>query len=741
MNYYDILKKTSDPDKKPAPQVYYNKLYNDYLMMDLIVLKLSEKCKENDISVNNALPWFVNELINQINLIIDDHRLNDGYIHSMFKLSQEPYLYPNANSEFYSMSHLHNSDLRTCTQTFTLYMRAKGAYLYFLHTNNGRPVSVRFRLDDIKRHFKENNDPQNSKLFSELFMLVKKFIETFCEEDWYTIYLYLLYKHNDDEKYYSVLYSFPHLIKAKEYTAEIIRRNSSHDNLVNLGIPTLRLLTYLKEHRANTLPVVYNLTTPSLSCDNTFSFLYYNAPAIYMQGKVIGYNSACLENDLQRKLSVAERENYDRMYKKLSDFMKMVCNNIRRNSAASRAFIPIKILYENSRYKTVNLRDNDNEADTDMLSNAADILSNQLNEYPSENVCNFFKDVIDNNFYKLNNLSTAVAMCLTPENLLKKIIVINCGSNTRPAAILIKRILSRNKYSILPSFISHTDVKEISDKINMIHLNNLKKADTGGLKNLILTRCGEINEKEGRLLSEIAKQVNSQIIVLQSDDRVDFYKQDSYIYLDFSRTASIYLTPSDINWIRLYLGLYGLHCLNAKDPLYEEIRGIFSEQKNMPSHDNLRSVTEQFIKEYFVSTEEAELRKKLRLKLIYQLRCEYKSSAEKDGLITEQLSSVPLYATYKEDFLKYAEHYIKRTGITGISPENIFKQAKADKRFSYGEIKASYTGRKNGYGFQNLSLIKPFEESVTVTETPAQDKTITVLNTIVRELDLKEKLR
>ena len=460
-----------------------------------------------------------------------------------------------------------------------------------------------------------------------------------------------------------------------------------------------------------------------------------------MQGKVIGYNSACLENDLQRKLSVAERENYDRMYKKLSDFMKMVCNNIRRNSAASRAFIPIKILYENSRYKTVTLRANDNEADTDMLSNAADILSNQLNEYPSENVCNFFKDVIDNNFYKLNNLSTAVAMCLTPENLLKKIIVINCGSNTRPAAILIKRILSRNKYSILPSFISHTDVKEISDKINMIHLNNLKKADTGGLKNLILTHCGEINEKEGRLLSEIAKQVNSQIIVLQSDDRVDFYKQDSYIYLDFSRTSSIYLTPSDINWIRLYLGLYGLHCLNVKDPLYEEIRYIFSEQKNMPSHDNLRSVTEQFIKEYFVSTEEAELRKKLRLKLIYQLQCEYKSSAEKDRLITEQLSSVPLYATYKEDFLKYAEHYIKRTGITGISPENIFKQAKADKRFSYGEIKASYTGRKNGYGFQNLSLIKPFEESIAEPNSPAQNKTVTALNTIVRELDLKEKLR
>ena len=285
---------------------------------------------------------------------------------------------------------------------------------------------------------------------------------------------------------------------------------------------------------------------------------------------------------------------------------------------------------------------------------------------------------------------------------------------------------------------------EKSYRINELSLNSLKRAATGGMKNLILKIEYVLTENDGNYLAEIAKQVNTQMIILQRDDRVDIYKQDSYIYLDFSDADIFYFDITDINWLRLYLGVYGLHCINArntKDELYEKVRSIFSEQKYMPSDDSIRSVTEQFLREYFVSPEEAANRKRQRLELIYQLRREYKACADMESLITERLSATPFYATYKEDFLKYAEHYIKNTGISGITAERILKQVKADKRFSYGEIKASYTGHKKGYGFQNLSLIRPFEENIAEPDSPVQNKTVTALNTIVRELDLKEKLR
>lgn len=63
----------------------------------------------------------------------------------------------------------------------------------------------------------------------------------------------------------------------------------------------------------------------------------------------------------------------------------------------------------------------------------------------------------------------------------------------------------------------------------------------------------------------------------------------------------------------------------------------------------------------------------------------------------------------------YAESYIKcslsekEAENMGISAKNMMKQLKNGSKYIYVEIKPLYTGRKRGYGFQNLSLKKPWQ--------------------------------
>ena len=219
VSYYDILKKTSAPDKEAARVNTINKICKRFSkelkVTDPTISKLTEIYKKITLTSYCEAPAFIHALINQTYAIITDHRMNSTFINNMFALYQTPEKYPDADKEQYSMSHLHNSDLRTCTQFFTLYMRAKGNYLYFLNTGYDFPNSIRFNLDNIKDYFRKNNDTQNRKLFSELFTLVKQYIEKICGEDWYTMYLHFLYKHSNEEKYYYILHSFPHMQQIK----------------------------------------------------------------------------------------------------------------------------------------------------------------------------------------------------------------------------------------------------------------------------------------------------------------------------------------------------------------------------------------------------------------------------------------------------------------------------------------------------------------------------------------------
>lgn len=48
----------------------------------------------------------------------------------------------------------------------------------------------------------------------------------------------------------------------------------------------------------------------------------------------------------------------------------------------------------------------------------------------------------------------------------------------------------------------------------------------------------------------------------------------------------------------------------------------------------------------------------------------------------------------------------------GISAKNMMKQLKNCGKYIYGELKPMYTGRKRGYGFQNLSLKKPWQSDL-----------------------------
>lgn len=63
----------------------------------------------------------------------------------------------------------------------------------------------------------------------------------------------------------------------------------------------------------------------------------------------------------------------------------------------------------------------------------------------------------------------------------------------------------------------------------------------------------------------------------------------------------------------------------------------------------------------------------------------------------------------------YAESYIKcnlsekEAKNMGISAKDMMKQLKNGGKYIYGELKPMYTGRKRGYGFQNLSLKKPWQ--------------------------------
>lgn len=328
----------------------------------------------------------------------------------------------------------------------------------------------------------------------------------------------------------------------------------------------------------------------------------------------------------------------------------------------------------------------------------------------------------------------AAAMCFMRENTAKKLIIIKTAADNYEYSPLRQFIDIKDFSNEIPIYVNEKNYywdipleKLCTDFI----LKKLKRLQLSGLKCLTVKKASrKLLKKERNILVGITHHTNVQIIVLQNDANVDKFAPKDYVYLDLSKltlpdNCSAY--REDYAWARVYLSAYGLHCINKSkgksDELYSEAAKIFNNNKKKlaeKSDISLKEFTDKFVEQYFVTPSEAQKRKRERTLEAKRLKRKYNNlpDDEAERIITQELSYKPLYATYKEDFLMYAESYIKcslsgkEAENMGISAKNMMKQLKNGGKYIYGELKPMYTGRKRGYGFQNLSLKKPWQSDL-----------------------------
>lgn len=624
-------------------------------------------------------------------------------------------------------------------------MRVNGKYIYYAPD---RFHCERCCVNDIAKHYQELNDSTAKELFIKLFTKLKEFIERVCGYDWVTYYLYFTYKYKNNPQIIETFTFLPDFINFKEQMRKI---------LVEKAITAINgcdITDYEKINRIyTTSPKAYSpcaildfLETTKLKYyRSVFNnrihniYIYNGTPLLtyYFESVSLASIRISIEDILGLELNNHDSKMFNRMINDLTSYLKDILENTKRKLITEKLFIQFRILEYPFKLLTYNFFDND--VTIPVFTN--DIFNGSITNHIHDQILNLIGAALDYNIKDINNFCMAAAMCFMPENVAKKLIAIRTVGDYEEfpwtTFTEIKRTINtpilfnnqKNYYMDIP----------LEQLCTASMRKKVKKFQDSGVRCIIVKKATQkLEKKERDILDNIINYSNIQIIVFQNDSVLDNLDKINYIFLDLSKLF-LNVDPQlicDYEWARVYLSAYGLHCINKSkgnhDELCTQVSEIFNSKKqdilSIQSEILIGEFTDRFIKEYFVLPEEDEKRRTDRSNEAKKLRREYKKIYNSEDEIAEKITQYfadnIFYATYKEDFLLYANSYIKskmsepEAKENGITAEGMMKylidqdknKEKKDRKYDYGEIKAEYTGRSNGYGFRKLSLKQPWQE-------------------------------
>ncbi|MBQ3161992.1 MAG: hypothetical protein IJC04_07690 [Oscillospiraceae bacterium] len=437
------------------------------------------------------------------------------------------------------------------------------------------------------------------------------------------------------------------------------------------------------------------------------------------------------EEFLNFKFNRIDSEIFDDMVNNLSEFLKDIISETTYKTIAEKLFIQFRIVapYPQKPYL---FEENIISREGNMPIMAIDVERAQL---PEQVYSNFADMVLERNIKFIDKFCTAMTMCMMPINVVKKLIIIKTDTN-HTAEIMWKNLTKIDSFGSTTPLVKnennyHADIP-LERLCTEAMLKKLSMLQNNGLKCIYVNAASRnLLKAEREILIEIIKHTDVQVVVFQQDESTHKFDEKDYIYLDLSKGYPDFCSKEynvDLVWTKIHLSIYGLHCIwkskGNPDALCLNSSQIFKtktkKQPDIIPGCQLKDFTQQFLNKYFVPVEEAEKRRKERATKAKALKRKYKhlSADEATAVITKELSDCMLGTTYRDDFLKYADMYIKnnltkeQANNNGITPKAMLDYLRYNSEFSYGEITAFYTGRKRGYGFLNLSLKKPWDEKI-----------------------------
>lgn len=388
----------------------------------------------------------------------------------------------------------------------------------------------------------------------------------------------------------------------------------------------------------------------------------------------------------------------------------------------------------------------------DIGSNLPNAL-NGLKDYVPKNLLDCFSFLASQDENVIDRIAVLIANCLMAYPLSKKIFVIK--TNDDEAAKKLKSFIS-NLISSNNRRYSTTETRNI-EILENYSINNFCSYETfeeihslryANIKAIFIDRNNrKINSSEYSTLINMAthtssnqssKQINNiQIILFQENFSISDLRSDDIITIDFSNVnldnCFENIPDMDFVWAKIYLALYGYRIIKKiNKPKKENIKVDLSSDARQ---EKIKEIIEEFLKECCVSPAEAKKRRDARKNKAKLLK---RQNISKDE-IAKKVSDTPLYATYRDEFIKYINDYIYlKYSEFGITADEIFTFFRNDEYYSeiykYTDINVLYYNHTRGDAFRFLSVKKPWDTLYKELETSYENK----FNDYKKNINIKE---
>lgn len=328
----------------------------------------------------------------------------------------------------------------------------------------------------------------------------------------------------------------------------------------------------------------------------------------------------------------------------------------------------------------------------------------------------------------IDRLSVLIANCLMAYPLSKKIFIMKTNSNeaTEKLKRFISNLISYNNRRYDSAENRNIEILENYSINNFCSYETFKKIHSlryANIKAVFIDKNNrQINGSEYNALINMAmhtssnqnhKQINNiQIILFQENSSISDLRSDDIIAIDFSNVnlnnCFENIPDMDFAWAKVYLALYGYRIIKK---INESKKGdIKADLYSDARQGKIKEIIEAFLKECCVSPTEAKERCDDRKTKTSALK---KQNMSKDE-IAKEVSDIPLYATFGDEFKKYLNDYIYlKYSEFDITADEVFKFFRNDEDYSkiyeYKDIHILYYSHPKGDGFRFLSVKKPWD--------------------------------